>query len=117
MFHLFLDSLRHLVGQPFRPAAWGPGSYSGHVWKEVAVSVRAAPVDHPAWSHGRPGEEEGDGREAGAGAGAAPGGGDGSDGAWGFPALDRRGCRSGWDQHNRRQQPEGSSEAGRQYSL
>lgn len=36
--------------------------------------------------------------------------GDGSDGARGLrlsPALDPRGCRSGWDQRDRRQQAEG----------
>ena len=67
MFHLSPDSLRHFVGQPVQAGGVGAsGPYSGHVWEEVAVSVRAAPVDHPAWSHGRPGEEEGDGREAGA---------------------------------------------------
>lgn len=109
MAHLSLDSLRHLIGQLAQAGCVGAsGPYSGHMWKEAAVSVRAAPADHPAWSHGRPGEEEGDGREAGAGGLGCPrrwetGAMEPGD----SPALDPCGCRSGWDQHDRRQQPEG----------
>lgn len=73
MSHLSLDSLRHLIGQLAQAGGVGAsGPYSGHVWKEAAVSVRAAPADLPAWSHGRPGEEEGDAREAGAGGWGCP---------------------------------------------
>ena len=109
MSHLSLDSLRHLIGQLAQAGGVGAsGPYSGHMWKEAAVSVRAAPADHPAWSHGRPGEEEGDGREAGAGGWGCPrrwetGAMEPGD----SPALDPCGCRSGWDQHYRRQPPEG----------
>ena len=54
------------------------------------------------------GEEEGDGREAGArGWGCPRRWGTGAMEPGDSPPLDPRGCRSGWDQHDRRQQPEG----------